>query len=88
MLIGALLRVPAQAIQTRIIRELNSAGFRELNMPHMAVFRFPSPDGEQVGGSQSNRHGVVSYLVRPRAYVTLYQERQLPCEGKRCSFAH
>ena len=45
MLIGALLRVPAQAIQRRIIHELNAAGFEELSLPHIAVFRFPSPDG-------------------------------------------
>ncbi len=45
MLIGALLRVPAQAIQRRIIRELNAAGFDGLSLPHMAVLRFPSPDG-------------------------------------------
>ena len=47
MLIGALLRIPAQTIQRRIIRELNAAGFKGLSMPHMAVFRFPSPDGER-----------------------------------------
>ena len=34
MLIGALLRVPAQAIQRRIITELNAAGFDELRVPH------------------------------------------------------
>ncbi len=45
MLIGALLRVPAQAIQRRIIRDLNAGGFTELRLPHMAVFRFPGPDG-------------------------------------------
>ena len=45
MLIGALLRVPAQAIQRRIITELNAAGFKGLSLPHMAVLRFPSPDG-------------------------------------------
>jgi len=45
MLIGALLRVPAQAIQRRIIRELNAAGFGELRVPHMAVLQFPGPDG-------------------------------------------
>jgi DNA-binding MarR family transcriptional regulator len=45
MLIGALLRVPAQAIQRRIINELNAAGFEELTMPHMAALQFPSPDG-------------------------------------------
>jgi DNA-binding MarR family transcriptional regulator len=45
MLIGALLRVPAQAIHRRIITELNAAGFEELRLPHMAVFQFPGPDG-------------------------------------------
>ena len=42
---GALLRVPAQAIHRRIIRELNAAGFEELRVPHMAVMQFPGPDG-------------------------------------------
>ncbi len=41
MLIGALLRVPAQAIHRRIIKDLNAAGFDELRMPHMAVLQFP-----------------------------------------------
>jgi len=45
MLIGALLRVPAQAIQRRIITRLNAAGFDELRLPHMAVLQFPGPDG-------------------------------------------
>lgn len=45
MLIGALLRVPAEAIHRRIIRELNQAGFNGLSLAHMAVFRYPSPDG-------------------------------------------
>lgn len=49
MLIGALLRVPAQAIQRRIIRELNQAGFEELSLPHMAVLQFPGPDGARPG---------------------------------------
>src|SRR5579884_2071079 len=45
MLIGALLRVPAQAIHRRIIQDLNAAGFEELRMPHIAVLQFPGPDG-------------------------------------------
>ena len=49
MLIGALLRVPAQAIHRRIVKELNAAGFPELRLPHMAVFRFPGPDGARPG---------------------------------------
>lgn len=49
MLIGALLRVPAQAIHRRIIHELNTAGFEELRLPHMAVFQYPGPDGVRPG---------------------------------------
>lgn len=49
MLIGALLRVPGQVIQRRIINELNGAGFKELVVPHMAVLQFPGPDGVRPG---------------------------------------
>ncbi|HSR06133.1 MAG TPA: MarR family winged helix-turn-helix transcriptional regulator [Bryobacteraceae bacterium] len=49
MLIGALLRVPAQAIHRRIVRELNADGFDELRLPHIAVLQFPGPDGVRPG---------------------------------------
>jgi DNA-binding MarR family transcriptional regulator len=45
ILIGALLRVPSQAIHRLIIKELNAAGFDELRLPHIAVFQYPGPDG-------------------------------------------
>ena len=46
-LIGALLRVPAQAIHRRIIAGLHRAGFRELRLPHMGVLQYPGPDGSR-----------------------------------------
>jgi DNA-binding MarR family transcriptional regulator len=49
MLIGALLRVPAQAIQRRIIAGLNAGGFDDLRVPHMAVLQFPGPEGVRPG---------------------------------------
>ncbi len=49
MLLGALLRVPGQAIHRRIINELNAAGFRDLRVSHMAVLQFPGPDGVRPG---------------------------------------
>jgi DNA-binding MarR family transcriptional regulator len=49
MLIGALLRVPAQAIHRRLINELVAAGFDGLSIPHMAVLQFPGPDGVRPG---------------------------------------
>lgn len=45
MLIGALLRVPAQAIHRRLIKELNEAGFDDLRLPHIPVLQYPGPDG-------------------------------------------
>lgn len=45
LLIGALLRVPAQAIHRRLISELNRAGFAELTLAHMPVLQYPGPDG-------------------------------------------
>ena len=49
MLIGAMLRVPAEAIHRRILRDLNAAGFKGLIQPHIAVFRYPGPDGVRPG---------------------------------------
>src|SRR4249920_3845154 len=48
-LIGALLRVPANAILRRLIKEANAAGFDELRLPHMAVLQYPGPDGVRPG---------------------------------------
>jgi DNA-binding MarR family transcriptional regulator len=49
ILIGALLRVPAQAIHSRTIEGLNAAGFDDLTLPHIAVFQYPGPDGVRPG---------------------------------------
>jgi DNA-binding MarR family transcriptional regulator len=49
LLIGAMLRIPAQAIHQRIIHELNKAGFEDLSLPHIAVLQFPGPDGVRPG---------------------------------------
>lgn len=80
MLIGALLRVPAQAIHRRLIAELNAAGFDDLRLPHIAVLQFPGPDGvrpsvlaERAGISKQAMNQllgsleVLGYLVRSDA---------------------
>lgn len=46
-LIGALLRVPTEAIFRRIVRDLNAAGFEGITLAHLAVLRYPGPDGER-----------------------------------------
>src|SRR5947209_7211519 len=44
-LIGALLRLPARAVQRQIIAGLNRAGFDDLRLPHMNVLLYPGPEG-------------------------------------------
>jgi DNA-binding MarR family transcriptional regulator len=49
MLIGALLRVPAEAIFRRLVRELNEAAFEGITVAHLPVLRFPGPHGVRPG---------------------------------------
>ncbi len=37
--------MPSQAIHSRLIQEINSAGFDDLRLPHIAVLLFPGPEG-------------------------------------------
>lgn len=42
-LIGALLRMPSDAVVARILRDLHDAGFTDLVPAHFAVLRYPGP---------------------------------------------
>jgi len=46
-LIGALVRRPAEAVHLRILREANDAGFTDLVPAHLAVLRYPGPNGRR-----------------------------------------
>lgn len=70
-LIGALLRLPAQAIHRRIVAGLASAGFSDLRLPHMAVLQYPGPDGcrpielaERAGMSKQAMNQLLQSLER------------------------
>jgi DNA-binding MarR family transcriptional regulator len=85
MLIGALLRVPAQAIHRRIIDELNAAGFEELRVPHMAVLQFPGPDGVRPG-TLAERAGIskqaMNQLLRSLEDLGYIVRSDAPNEGR------
>jgi DNA-binding MarR family transcriptional regulator len=46
-LIGALLRMPADAIRARILVDLHKAGFTDLVAAHLAVLRYPGPENRR-----------------------------------------
>jgi len=85
MLIGALLRVPAQAIHRRIVNELNAAGFEELRVPHMAVLHFPGPDGSRPG-LLAERAGMskqaMNQLLRSLEGIGYLARSDAPDEGR------
>jgi DNA-binding MarR family transcriptional regulator len=85
MLIGALLRVPAQAIHRRIIKELNAAGFEELRVPHMAVLQYPGPDGVRPG-MLAERAGIskqaMNQLLRSLEGLGYVARSDAPDEGR------
>jgi DNA-binding MarR family transcriptional regulator len=46
-LLGALLRMPADAVVARILLDLHSAGFTDLVPAHFAVVRYPGPENRR-----------------------------------------
>jgi DNA-binding MarR family transcriptional regulator len=44
-LIGALLRMPWDAVQRRMLERLRERGFADLDAAHLNVFQYPGPDG-------------------------------------------
>ena len=44
-LIGALLRVPWEAVQRHMLERLHESGFDDLDAAHLNVFRYPGPQG-------------------------------------------
>jgi len=44
-LIGALLRMPWEAVQRRMLAALHERGFEDLDAAHLNVFQYPGPEG-------------------------------------------
>src|SRR3954469_21318677 len=44
-LIGALLRIPWEAVQRRMLERLHEHGFDDLDAAHLIVFGYPGPQG-------------------------------------------
>ena len=44
-LIGALLRMPWEAVQRRMLERLHERGFDDLDAAHLHVFQYPGPQG-------------------------------------------
>ena len=65
-LIGALLRVPWEAVQGHMLRRLNEQGFDDLDAAHLNVFRYPGPQGarpSELAGRLGVSKQALNYLL-------------------------
>jgi DNA-binding MarR family transcriptional regulator len=46
-LLGALMRVPVDAVMARILHDLHRAGFTDLVPAHLAILRYPGPENRR-----------------------------------------
>src|SRR3954451_10411166 len=44
-LVGALLRVPLEAVQQHMLDRLHASGFGDFDAPYLPVFQYPGPQG-------------------------------------------
>jgi DNA-binding MarR family transcriptional regulator len=66
-MIGALLRMPVDAVWARILARLHDAGFDDLVPAHMSVMRWPGPQGRrpsEIAKQTGMTKQAVNYLLR------------------------
>jgi DNA-binding MarR family transcriptional regulator len=66
-LIGALLRVPWEAVQRHMLERLHERGFDDFDPAYLAVFRYPGPQGARptdVAAQLGVSKQAINYLLR------------------------
>src|SRR5262249_55584856 len=65
-LIGALLRIPLDAVRTRMLERLHERGFDDLEPAHLIVLQYPGPQGarpSELAGRLRMSKQAVNYLL-------------------------
>jgi DNA-binding MarR family transcriptional regulator len=84
-LMGALLRMPLDAWRQRMVDDLHTAGFTDLVMAHLAVLRYPGPQGRRpsdVAAEAGMSRQAMNYLLGELEELGYLQRRRDP-EDKR-----
>lgn len=83
--VGALLRIPWQAVRARILADLARAGFSDIAPTHLAILQYPPPDGvrpidlaERAGTSKQAMNYLIAQLEE-RGYL---ERRTVPRRGR------
>ena len=80
-LIGALLRLPWEAVQQRMLERLHEGGFGDVEPAHLNVFQYPGPQGARPT-DQATRLGIskqaLNYLLRELERLNYLERRPDP----------
>jgi DNA-binding MarR family transcriptional regulator len=80
-LIGALLRVPWEAVQRHMLTRLRESGFDDLDAAHLNVFRYPGPQGErpsELAARLGMSKQALNYLLRELERLGYLERRPDP----------
>src|ERR1044071_4250663 len=81
-LIGALLRVPWEAVQRHMLQRLHERGFDDLEAAHLNVFQYPGPQGarpSELAARLRISKQALNYLLRQLERLG-YIERKLDAD--------
>jgi DNA-binding MarR family transcriptional regulator len=84
-LIGALLRMPWEAVQRRMLAALHERGFDDLDAAHLNVFQYPGPEGarpSELAARLRISKQALNYLLGELERLG-YIERELDADDRR-----
>jgi DNA-binding MarR family transcriptional regulator len=80
-LIGALLRMPWETVQRRMLERLHARGFDDLDAAHLSVFQYPGPQGARPSELAARLHmskQAVNYLLGALERLDYLRRQQDP----------
>ena len=84
-LIGALLRMPWEAVQRRMLEQLHGHGFDDLDAAHLNVFQYPGPQGARPSDLAARLRiskQALSYLLGELERLGYVERRPDPEDGR------
>jgi DNA-binding MarR family transcriptional regulator len=84
-LIGALLRMPWEQVQRRMLARLHEHGFDDLDAPHLNLLLYPGPQGarpSELAAKRGMSKQAVNYLLGELERLGYLQRRADPADGR------
>jgi DNA-binding MarR family transcriptional regulator len=84
-LLGALLRIPLDVIQRRIVAALREHGFDDLGPAHLPVLRYPGPEGKrpvELAAEANMSKQAMNYLLGQLEALGYLERRTDPGDGR------